>query len=174
MWVPTDSELFFDFETDTLSVDVYYDFAAEGNISVSHAGVLSPTIAPNVPSAQFSYAGGSSVRVRTIVPTLEGIFPLEDITYLEKDEQTGVYSDVTVADWALVPSNKPIKAFNADPTINFVYNLTVTSNGVTPAPASVPLVEVRVYTITILQQYNTNRDILRQKVSEGDTENAIS
>ncbi len=175
MWIPEDSELFFEFETDVLSVAVFYNFALDGNIPVSHSAVLTPAMAPNVVSPQFSYAGNAAaVAVQTLTPTLEGIFPLIDITYLERDQETGVYNDVVVTDWSAVPPNKPIKAFNADPTQNFVYTLTVTSIGVTPPPASVPIVKVRDYTITILQQYNTNRDILRQIVSEGDTENAIS
>ncbi len=173
MWNPLEEELFFDFETGTLNTTVYYDFASEGNIPVSHVGVLIPTVAPNLPSAQLQITNGTpAVTISTIKPSLEGIFPLIDITYLSLSE--GVYSPVVVTEWESVPLGKRISGFNADPVKNFVYDLQVVATGVTPPPASVPLVYNRTFKITILQQYNTNRDILLQKVAEEDTNDGSS
>jgi hypothetical protein len=168
MWVPEDIELFFDFETGTLNTTVMYDFAAEGNIPVSHSATLIPAVAPNLPSAHLSASGGgASASVSTTKPSLEGIFPLVDITYLTKSGDD--YVENVVTDWGSVPFGKRVNGFNANSTTHFIYDLVVVANGVTPPPVSAPLVQNRTYTITILNQYETNRNILLQKVSEEDT-----
>ncbi|RFA31334.1 hypothetical protein CAI21_01520 [Alkalilimnicola ehrlichii] len=91
-----------------------------------------------------------------IVPDL---FPILAIRYLDGT------TPITVNRWEDVPLGAEVVKFEADPTNKRKYTLSVTATGIRNTPnGPQPVSASGEYEIEILQQYNANRDLLKERI----------
>jgi hypothetical protein len=91
---------------------------------------------------------------------VDGLFPLVVIEYLEAGDLHQVQAWADVSDEA-----EEIIKFEANPVNKREYRVTVTATGTEMSGGvPVPATAVATYTVQILQQYNTNKDRLKEVV----------